>query len=286
MRIFPFFRTLDITGNSAEAAQAAIVRPLKSPSTSSSPAGRRSSRSGSFAAPLAGRVHLAESRSAYTASDRLGAALKSQSVGSAAGGVGVREITNPHTLIKNGVSVCKGNESHRHECRPKAGCADHSNPHIRIFQTHEIPNPRKIICFCPCPCRCLFSLAPPINLVILSAAKNPRICCCLILLLSLLLLVLQNQPQPIGCPIHRALAMGGMYKLSPALLLLAHSSLLIAGSQNALALSPCTLHTVPRNSRCLRPNPAHQKTNNPNPINKIKLSQKWFLVMVNQVQLN
>jgi ribonuclease D len=29
-----------------------------------------------------------------------------------------------------------------------------------------------------------------------------------------------------------------------------------------------------------------QKTHNPNPTNKIKLSQKWFLVMVNPVQLN
>jgi hypothetical protein len=29
----------------------------------------------------------------------------------------------------------------------------------------------------------------------------------------------------------------------------------------------------------------HQKTNNFNLINKIKLSQKWFLVMVNPVQL-
>jgi hypothetical protein len=28
----------------------------------------------------------------------------------------------------------------------------------------------------------------------------------------------------------------------------------------------------------------HQKTNNPNPINKIKLSPKWFLVMVNPVK--
>ena len=32
--------------------------------------------------------------------------------------------------------------------------------------------------------------------------------------------------------------------------------------------------------------PNTTKTNNPNPINKIKLSPKWFLVMVNLVQLN
>jgi hypothetical protein len=133
-RIYTVLRTFDITCNSPEAARVAIVRPLKSPIRLLVPCRRRSSRSEPSGASMAGQLHLGISRSASTASDRLGAALASQSVGSAARGTGVRKITNPHTLIKNGVSVRRITRAIDTQCRPKAGCADHSNPHIRIFQ--------------------------------------------------------------------------------------------------------------------------------------------------------
>jgi hypothetical protein len=44
-------------------------------------------------------------------------------------------------------------------------------------------------------------------------------------------------------------------------------------------------HAFTQQNRMSSPQ-AHQKTNNSNPIKKIKVSQKRFLVMVNQVQLN
>jgi hypothetical protein len=134
MRIYPVFRTLKSPGNPSEAASPAIVRPLKSVVRRLVPVTRRSSRSEPSRVSMAGQLHLGISRSASTASDRLGAALKSQSVGSAARGTGVRKITNPHTLYENGVSVRRIMRAIDTQCRPKAGCADHSNPHIRIFQ--------------------------------------------------------------------------------------------------------------------------------------------------------
>ena len=44
-------------------------------------------------------------------------------------------------------------------------------------------------------------------------------------------------------------------------------------------------HAFTQQNRMSSPQ-THQKTNNSLPINKIKVCQKWFLVMVNQVQLN
>jgi hypothetical protein len=44
-------------------------------------------------------------------------------------------------------------------------------------------------------------------------------------------------------------------------------------------------HVFTQQKRMSSPQP-HQKTNKPSLINKIKVSQKWFLVMVNPVQLN
>ncbi len=61
--------------------------------------------------------------------------------------------------------------------------------------------------------RCLFSSHPPQKHVISTGAKRSgetpvfRFCFCRCLFTS-------NQPKPLGCPIHRALAMGGMYKFN------------------------------------------------------------------------
>jgi hypothetical protein len=172
MRIYPVFRTFEITGNSTEPARAPLFSLSNLRSASSSPARvvRHAEdlllRCGpTLALP---RTHL----NLWPVTD-----WEWHASGSAARGTGVRKITNPHTLYKNGVSVRKGIEPIDTQCRPKAGCADHSNPHIRIFQAQEDIR--------LCPCRCLFSC--------FSSRRD--------LLLPLPLLVLLNQPQTLGCPI-------------------------------------------------------------------------------------
>jgi hypothetical protein len=74
----------------------------------------------------------------------------------------------------------------------------------------------------------------------------------------------------------------------PALLWPRLSSLLVAASQIAFVFAvirhPQTIfHAVAQQNPRSSPQTSH-KTNNPSPINKIKLSPKRFLVMVNPVK--
>ena len=175
----------------------AIVRPLKSRSPSSSLAGRRSSRSGSFVAlwPNTCNTEIHDLHIGPVTDWERHSSLKRGECRQRDGCAGDNKSAHPYKERRFGQQISRAIDT---QCRPKAGCADQSNPHIRIFQTPQnlvIPNPT--------------------NLVILSAAKNPPISL-LPLPLFLPLLVLLNQPQTLGCPIHRELAMGGMYELKPA----------------------------------------------------------------------
>ncbi len=136
MRIYPVFQTFDIICNSTEATRAAVIHPLKSPiRLLVPPAGVARHAAGSSVATVAGRLQLAESRSASRASDRLGVAPQSGECRQKDGCAEDNKSAHPY---KNGVSVRKSIRANRHAMPSEGWMCGPSNPHIRIFQRHTI----------------------------------------------------------------------------------------------------------------------------------------------------
>ncbi len=167
-------------------------------------------------------------------------------------GMGVRKITNPHALYENGVSVPKSIRANRHAMPSEGWMCGPSNPHIRLFQK---PNgKRRVASFATshsrkvgeAPLNRLPSLRP---LLLVADFHAPA---------SVLSLIADPQIR----------AVRSVFS-NPASTPIPHPQTIFrAFTQQNRMSSP--------------PNP--QKTNNPLPINKIKLSPKRFLVMVNPVE--
>jgi hypothetical protein len=137
-------------------------------------------------------------------------------------------------------------------------------------------------------CRCLFSLnstqnpgcpilSPPDRAMVGESIPYPHLCRCF----SPLLLLLPSSPFLFSPLLFSARPLRPS-ALSASVVALAHESpVFTPQSPHPQTIFPAFTQQNRMSSPQTPP-----KTNNPNPINKIKVSQKRFLVMVNQVQLN
>jgi hypothetical protein len=210
--------------------------------------------------PLDGRLHLEISRSAYTASDRLGAALRFSKRGECrqrGGCAGDNKSAHPYKERRFGPqkheSLSTRNAVRRLGVRTIESA--HPNfPNLRrnlLFSCHPSPQAEDLLLLgiCFCFCRCLFFPHTPTKPVILSGAA-----CALCKLRS------RRTPIPPTSPI----------PLVPFNRYASRCLFLPRYSFFAMIPHPQTIfHAFAQQNRMSSPQ-THPRTNNPSPINKIK----------------